>query len=209
MFGQILNEKRNEINTYSFPLGLPNPEEFILAGSQENLDRKYRKNNKYLTEIVWPEFLQDPGTVFKHNLYDFAEWAKGYIEKTYMIAEERRKIMKNMRTIIIELGQSHERLSKNLMKSLKNTLLSIDIDFLGKKTTNIYQSLVTLCENTVKKFNSYSNFINLKVTTLETIIYEFEKNTRISRSTLEKALNDHTQIRNGLLKLTNQKGKNH
>lgn len=196
MFTHIVHEKKLELSQIKTLSCLPFPSEF-------GLNKKSQLNVKLGFIEDFPDFLKSPDEINETNLLDYADWAQNYVEKVYEIAEHRRKIMKHLRVCLQEFSDLHEFFSKLQAKTLKTTGLTANWSIVGDEIFSLYEAMTQTSEIIVKRFSGYGNFVLLKINTLESVLFENQKNLKISYSSVCKTIKDHTILRNNLLKAQN------
>ena len=200
MFTHIIHEKKIDLSQMKTLTCLPFPNEFGM--NRKNPSNPSNHNGLNQTED-FPDFLKHPEEVNDINLLDYADWAQNYVEKVYEIAEHRRKIMKHLKFALQDFSEIHDNFSKVLTKTLKNIYLSANWSAVGEEIFTINESLNQIIDNILKKFGGFGNFLLLKISTLENVLLDNQKNLKISYSSVCKTIKDHTLLRNNLLKIQN------
>lgn len=198
MFTHIIHEKKSEFTQIKTLTCLPFPHEFGM-----NKRNVLVSNTSINKNEDWPDFLKHPEEVNEINLLDYADWAQNYVEKVYEIAEHRRKIMKHLRICLMEFSDLHDNFSKILTKTLKSVYMNANWTAVGDEIFTINESLNQIIDTILKKFGGFGNFLMLKISTLENVLAENQKNLKISYSSVCKTIKDHTALRNNLLKVQN------
>ena len=151
----------------------------------------FRKLAKIVLER--PEKIQDI------HLTMIPEAASKSIETAALVMEGRIKILKSLKGFLLELSAQNDQLGKHMQRLAKSHVVQPGSSAYLKRISDDVDIYYNAIELLGKKYINLSNFINIKIATLDAVIKELSSASKNYQNNSQKVVRDYQQTRQSYL----------
>jgi len=144
---------------------------------------------------IHQKLLANPLGLTDDQIHIYVELLQKRLDVSLAIDEERRKMVKHMKTFMHDLASHCEIVAKQLQKVSKNPFHYSPAFAFSKRMSVLLDPFYNGIGSLGKKFQNFGTFITMKLNVIEGIMLDQRNSLKTYQTNMQKAIKDHMNLR--------------